>query len=260
MENDQPISRDKVIREFDRRAKFHGNLNAVLDAGDKPGVRRQNILRDYITRRRLISLLKPGHRDTILDFGCGMGRLTNYIKHRASKICGIDASEAMIELALKQNEENSATEFKLISNNNIPYPGEYFNKAFTVWVLQHIDDNELNIIAGELYRVLTPGGVVVLLEQTREKKAVLSDIHIHRSFTDYHKIFEEAGFTVTLSKPAMRVPSYAMSLWSRYSFLPLFILPVLNYVELLTLNFRPVHIEYYTWSFVFTKKIKANGN
>ncbi|MHC1706165.1 MAG: class I SAM-dependent methyltransferase [Bacteroidales bacterium] len=255
MEDDQQISRDKVIHEFDRRARLHGNMNAVLDAGEKPGIARQNILRDYLTRKRLMKALQPSETDEILDFGCGVGRLTAFLRPKVHHITGVDASESMIETARKIHDSVPEGDFLLISGLSLPFPDHYFDKAFSVWVMQHIGDDEMPVVAGEISRVLKPGGTLVLLEQTRKQRTVLCDIHIHRSAQDYEMIFEKAGLHIMKSKAAMRVPSYAMSYWNRFRSLSRGFLPLLDVLEKLTLHYKERNVDYYTWSFVYKKNI-----
>ncbi len=239
--------------EFDRRAKLHRDMNAVLDAGDKPGIQRQNILRDYFTRRSLVTLLKPERTDFVLDFGCGMGRLTHYLKPWVSRIAGVDVSAGMLDLARKEDTLVPPVEFTLMSGSMIPHPDRSFDKVFSVWVLQHIHDEDLNVLAREIYRVLKPGGIMVSLEQTRKEKKTLSDIHIHRSVNDYCSVFERSGFETISSKAAMRVPSYSMSYWNHYGFLSRSWLPALYFLEKSTLHWKENNVEYFTWSFVFKK-------
>ena len=74
-ENTQPII-EKVLELYKSRAEFHGDENAVLDGSLTNENKHTNIIIDYLTRRALIEYLKPKIDDVIIDFGCGVGRLT----------------------------------------------------------------------------------------------------------------------------------------------------------------------------------------
>ena len=255
MENDQLINREKVIVEFDRRAKLHRDLNAVLDAGDKPDIRHQNILRHHLTYHYLLKRLIPSKKDVILDFGCGMGRLTYLINPKVKEIFGVDQSPAMIETAIQLPPTISADVFKQLTNNAIPFPDCSFNKVFTVWVFQHVNDHEFKKLAVEIIRVLKPGGILVLLEQVKENREILSDIHIHRTVNEYVRTITKAGFLLEKCNPIMRVTSYAMSIWNKYMSLNRLILPFLACIETLTIKYKVENVNYFTWSFVFKKDI-----
>lgn len=78
-----------------------------------------------------------------LDLGCGIGRLTMGY--------GVDVSPKMLKLAKKGNE------YKLGNGSKIPYPNNFFDSVFSVFMFQHIPDNsKLNYIK-EVYRVLNKG-------------------------------------------------------------------------------------------------------
>ncbi len=255
MEDHNPIDREKVVREFDQRARRHGNINAVLDAGMSDAVSRQNRLRDFLTRTSLVRLLKPARKDQVLDLGCGVGRLTWYLQPRVARIAGVDVSAEMLQVARDHSKGQTNIEFDKMEGSKIPFPDGSFHAVFTVWVLQHIGDDDLRELALEIYRVLKPGGRVVLLEQTQRVRKVLSDIHVQREVSDYLNVFAGAGFTLVNDKAVMRIPRYAMSLWNRYRKMPGVLMPLLSCLESYTVTFREKHVNYHTWGFVFRKEL-----
>lgn len=86
----------------------------------------------------LIKDLQIKKSDTILDFGCGIGRVAKELIEKTScKIVGVDISESMRKMALEYvNHEN----FKVISaidlQENVKR-GFRFDSAYSIWVLQH---------------------------------------------------------------------------------------------------------------------------
>lgn len=253
MENDGNIDREKVIEEFNRRAVRCGDLNAVLDAGNRPGIARHNLLRDNFTWHALMHLLAPKPQDTILDFGCGVGRLTWRLRGKVKQAVGVDVSPAMIQVAMKQNPENQQISFVLLTQGEWPFQPDFFSKIFTVWVLQHVNENDLHAIAACFFSALAKGGSVILMEQVKPTRKLLSDIHVHRSCQDYIHIFEKAGFVSKTQKPVMRVPSYTMWLWNRFAWMTPAFFPLLRCLEKLTLLRKKENVDYFTWGFVFTK-------
>lgn len=79
----------------------------------------------------------------ILDLGCGIGRLTQGY--------GVDISPKMLELAKKGNE------YKLGDGRTVPYPDNFFDSVFSVFMFQHIPDLAKHEYIEEVYRVLNKG-------------------------------------------------------------------------------------------------------
>ena len=103
----------------------------------------------------LIELIdwKPGIK--ILDLGCGNGALTKKLYDMGAKAVGIDASDAMLEIARKDYPE---IHFHKKDASNFTME-EKFDVVFSNAVFHWIDDQEslLQSIAG----VLKPGGQLV---------------------------------------------------------------------------------------------------
>lgn len=83
-----------------------------------------------------------------LDLGCGIGRLTMGY--------GVDVSPEMIKIAKPGNE------YKVCDGSSIPYPDEFFDNVFSVFMFQHIPDHKKVRYIKEIRRVLKPGGRVRL--------------------------------------------------------------------------------------------------
>lgn len=104
--------------------------------------------------------LKPG--DTAaLDFGCGVGRLTQSLARYFKNVTGVDISPSMIERARGLNRAgdkctfvlNDAADLKRFSSASF----DFVNSSIT---LQHIDPLFSKVYLAEFLRVLKPGGVL----------------------------------------------------------------------------------------------------
>lgn len=105
-----------------------------------------------------INYIKEG--DSVLDVGCGNGRLLELLEDKHINYLGIDISEKLIELAKKKYPQNN---FLVADNLNLPFPNNNFDKVFSIAVLHTIPSEELRKKALlELKRVLKPGGLLVL--------------------------------------------------------------------------------------------------
>ena len=243
---------EATIEEFNVRALRQPDDNSVLDATEDAAVRYANIYRDYISKRVVRQYLDPRPTDVVLDFGCGIGRLSKYLSPAVKSVEGTDRAEEMIKVAQKESPPN--VHYCYTPSHALPYEANHFHKVLTYGVLQHINDEELGKVLNEIHRVLKPSGKFVCFEQTRKQSRWFGQVQFHRTVEDYVQLFNAANFKMLKAEPAVRFPSYAMSLWNRFSFVPsqLF-LPFLAIVERKTLKRKPEFAEYYTTAFVCEK-------
>jgi SAM-dependent methyltransferase len=111
----------------------------------------------------------PRHRGSVLDFGCGLGRLAAPLSEHFERYVGVDISAGMIERAAKFNAKSEGCEFL---HNEDPDLARFGNGSFdavvTFQVLQHVPGTDLiHGYVRELGRVLAPGGLLALEIPTR---------------------------------------------------------------------------------------------
>jgi ubiquinone/menaquinone biosynthesis C-methylase UbiE len=189
--------------------------------------------------------LQPNTSDVMLDFGCGIGRLTEILAPFSRRIVGVDFSSKMIETANDKRQANN-TAYHYLSNAQLPFEDQEFSKIFTFWVLAHnADDQVINYLI-QFRRLLSPNGHILLFEHIRPETKVLSDVHIQRSIHHYAELAEKAGLYMEQYQLVLRSPSYALSLWNRFRFMDKFLLSILAVVEKYTVNRKPEHADYYT--------------
>ncbi|HSZ20160.1 MAG TPA: class I SAM-dependent methyltransferase [Candidatus Acidoferrum sp.] len=98
----------------------------------------------------------------VLDFGCGVGRMTRAFSRFFPACVGIDVSEEMVDLARKFNADRPHCEFIASAAPVLPFPDQRFDFVFSVLVLQHLPRK--NLILGfiaEFIRVAKNNGVIV---------------------------------------------------------------------------------------------------
>ncbi len=98
----------------------------------------------------------------LLDFGCGVGRMTRAFSGFFASCVGVDVSGKMIGLARKFNSGRPNCEFIASDSALLPFPDKSFEFVFTVLVLQHVPKTStiLRYVA-EFIRVAKDNGVVV---------------------------------------------------------------------------------------------------
>lgn len=97
-----------------------------------------------------------------LDFGCGVGRLTQALAAHFPECWGIDISPTMIRLAKEFSQNLSQCRFLLNEQDRLEsLHDDYFGFIYTSIVLQHIAKAYSRKYIAELVRVLKPGGAMV---------------------------------------------------------------------------------------------------
>ena len=116
------------------------------------------IVLDYLTSLG-ISVDKKG---PVLDFGCGVGRLTQAMANHFDLCYGVDISPTMIELANEFNKRSSTCNYLVNDSETLSlFENDQFSFIYTSIVLQHIKPKYTRVYLQELIRILKPNGVLV---------------------------------------------------------------------------------------------------
>src|SRR5438445_2111463 len=100
--------------------------------------------------------------DSALDFGCGIGRLSQGLCRYFTMVNGVDISPSMIEAAKQYNQYGDQCTYHLNARANLKLFGDgSMTFVYTVITLQHIPTHMQHQYVEEFFRVLKPGGVAV---------------------------------------------------------------------------------------------------
>ena len=145
--------------------------------------KKKNILFDdyfseYFTK-------KIQKKDSVLDLGCGTGRLTKMILKKTKKVYAIDNSEEMLKFAPKKAKLIKASAF------NLPLKDNQFNFTLSMDLLLHFKNYKK--IISEMSRVTKVGGYLIFNIGNKEhiefgKKLFGKKIH---------NIYDETGKSLT---------------------------------------------------------------
>jgi len=101
-------------------------------------------------------------RDKALDFGCGLGRLTQALCQHFEGCYGIDIAPTMISGARKFNRFGNRCNYIVNSDPDLRcFPDGLFNFIYTNIVLQHMQPRYSKGYIKEFLRVLARGGVAL---------------------------------------------------------------------------------------------------
>lgn len=105
---------------------------------------------------------------TVLDIGCGTGRLLLRGVNEAKQVEGIDLSEKMIEAAKAIYEEHGVhnAHFRVGDACDLPYEDQQFDVAVSTCVFFLLPEPELGLI--EMVRVVKRGGQIVMLNPSEK--------------------------------------------------------------------------------------------
>ena len=115
-----------------------------------------------------------GPTATVVDIGCGVGRLTRPLAARAARVYGVDVSSAMLALARRFNADlgnvtwlhGDGLGLSMLDDASVDF-------CFSHVVFQHVPDPAITLdYVREIGRVLRPGGWALF--------QVSSDPNVHR--------------------------------------------------------------------------------
>jgi trans-aconitate 2-methyltransferase len=110
--------------------------------------------------REVLARLELGGDETVLDAGCGSGRVTRHLLDRlpGGRVIGVDGAPSMIELA-RQNLDSYGDRVELVEGDLLELELEQqvdavFSNATFHWILDH------RRLFDRLFAALKPGGVI----------------------------------------------------------------------------------------------------
>lgn len=119
----------------------------------------------------LLAALNPGPADRVLDLGCGTGVLCQKISRfldpaRGGCVTGIDAAGKMIEAA-RMKRGSAICRFEAMAAETLAFADASFDAVVSSLFYHHVPLDLKQRSLGEAYRVLKPGGKLVIADMDR---------------------------------------------------------------------------------------------
>jgi ubiquinone/menaquinone biosynthesis C-methylase UbiE len=132
------------------------------------------------TKKSIIFLKKfLNKNESILDLGCGYGRIIMPLAKCGYNIEGIDISKELAQSARhKINKENLKAKIKIGDIRTLPYAHGTFDKIICIWsTFNHLlTKKDQHACINEIYRVLKPGGIALIEMVNGNIKAIVDDL------------------------------------------------------------------------------------
>ncbi len=105
--------------------------------------------------------IEPG-RGEALDFGCGVGRLTQALAQHFERVTGVDVSAEMVAQARAHNPRGETVQYVHNPESNLScFATGRFVWVYSLITLQHIPPAISRLYIAEFCRVTAPGGLIL---------------------------------------------------------------------------------------------------
>ncbi len=135
---------------------------------------------DVIWRKKMLNQLKALQPQTVLDVATGTAdvALMTYKMLQPQKIVGIDISEGMLNLGkdkIKKAGLEQVISLQVGDSEAINYPDASFDAVTVAFGVRNFENLEKGL--AEIYRVLKPGGKLVVLEFSKPKNSLFKPLY-----------------------------------------------------------------------------------
>jgi demethylmenaquinone methyltransferase/2-methoxy-6-polyprenyl-1,4-benzoquinol methylase len=153
--------KEQVARMFNNISHRYDFLNHFLSLGIDRG-----------WRKKAVNLLRPLKPRQLLDVATGTGDFAlQALSLNPEKITGVDISEGMLQVGRKKMQDRNVADkivLQLADSENLPFEENKFDAVTVGFGVRNFEHLERGL--EEIFRVLRPGGVAVILEFSRPRK------------------------------------------------------------------------------------------
>lgn len=158
---EKTTKKEQVAKMFDNISHRYDFLNHFLSLGIDKG-----------WRQKAINFLRPFNPRLILDVATGTGDFAlQALSLNPEKVIGIDISEGMLSVGRKKianRQLEQLVELRSGDSENLPFEDNRFDAVTVAFGVRNFENLDRGL--REIYRVLKPGGKVVVLEFSRPRK------------------------------------------------------------------------------------------
>ncbi|TQI71667.1 demethylmenaquinone methyltransferase/2-methoxy-6-polyprenyl-1,4-benzoquinol methylase [Gramella sp. Hel_I_59] len=153
---DSQLTKKKQVEQmFDNISDNYDGLNRVISMGT-----------DVSWRKKVVAAVAATNPDSILDIATGTGDLAIQMANTgANRIVGLDLSDGMLSVGRKKIAAKELdVEIEMIQGDSesLPFDADSFDAITVAFGVRNFENLELGL--SEIFRVLKPGGIFVVLE------------------------------------------------------------------------------------------------
>ncbi|HMM82828.1 MAG TPA: bifunctional demethylmenaquinone methyltransferase/2-methoxy-6-polyprenyl-1,4-benzoquinol methylase UbiE [Terrimesophilobacter sp.] len=152
--NKQP---EEVAAMFDEVARKYDRTNAVLSVGNS-----------WLWRFHTVRAIAPQAGERVLDIAAGTGTSSAAIARSGAEVVAVDFSPGMIEVGRARHPKIEFVEADAMA---LPFKANEFDAVTISFGLRNVEDPRVAL--KEMYRVVKPGGRIVVCEFSRPPRALL---------------------------------------------------------------------------------------
>ena len=175
-----------------RWATYYDRVTNLMTLGQAPRLRKITVDQALIT---------PG--DSVLDVGCGTGEVTLLAKKRTGNgtVYGIDPAPEMIAVARsKAARKKLEIDFRVAVIEALPFPDSSIDVVTSSLMMHHLPEDLKVRGLAEIYRVLKPGGRLLIADFMRPTGSFLN--HLFIAFTRHGRLRQGIEYLQGLLKDA----------------------------------------------------------
>jgi SAM-dependent methyltransferase len=127
--------------------------------------------------------LPTGRRASILDFGCGAGRMVRYLGQMAD----VDAHAIDINPDLVKWCQKNLTAVKTAQNTEappMPFPDAGFDMVYSMSIFTHLPADNTQAWLEDIGRVLRPGGLMIVTTHGYPALEIIRNSDVHQKMFD----------------------------------------------------------------------------
>ncbi|MFD1095111.1 bifunctional demethylmenaquinone methyltransferase/2-methoxy-6-polyprenyl-1,4-benzoquinol methylase UbiE [Salegentibacter chungangensis] len=159
---DSKLNKKKQVEQmFDKISGNYDGLNRIISFGT-----------DVKWRKKVIAMVKTNNPKSALDIATGTGDLAISLANTGAKeIVGLDISEGMLSVGRKKIKAKGLEDkIKMVQADSeaLPFDENSFDAITVAFGVRNFETLEKGL--SEIYRVLKPGGIFIVLETSVPSK------------------------------------------------------------------------------------------
>lgn len=154
----------------------------------------------------IVDSLEIEEGDLVLDAGCGTGNLAIKMRAKGANVIGLDYCAEALDRYRKKSPEAEVRVHDL--TKPLPFPDNYFDKIASNNVIYTLNKELRLDIFKEFYRVLKPGGIVVVSNVQKGWKPILVYTDTVKTFKERKGLVYTGALIIKMSVPTVRMLYY----------------------------------------------------